>query len=105
MSRLHISDLSFCETELENERRVRGGMLRYSHLMLRPSFYLGIEDETLLDIDSGYNIQFIEDKETGATGIIMSNKTVNSLTVAAALQSSEYSDSKVAMSFAYSIKT
>ncbi len=102
MKRLKISDLSFCDTELQDERSVQGGMLIYSRLILRPSYYLGIQDETLLDINSGYKTQFIEDKETGATGIMMSNKTENSLTVAATLQSSEYSDSKVARSFAYS---
>ena len=64
-------------------------MLKYSRLVLRPFYSLGIEDEILLNTDSGYETNLIVDEETGASGIIVSNQTRNSLSIAGTLQSNE----------------
>lgn len=85
MSRLKILDLSFCETELQNERSVQGGMFGYASVTSEPGYF----KYDVAPLDSGFHKKDLYDPETGATGIMIYNPTMDTLTVVGALKNSE----------------
>lgn len=97
MNRLKVSDLSFFETELQNESSVQGGIFR--RVALHP--YSGVMEDDIVPDDMYYE-KFIVDENTGGTGYVVYKKTDNSLTAVGILQSSENINSISLRAFAYS---
>ncbi|MEM9925667.1 MAG: hypothetical protein AAF915_18280 [Cyanobacteria bacterium P01_D01_bin.50] len=88
MSKLQISDLSFCETEFDNNNQVTGGMsIRpsrfrdYSPLVI-PSV---ITFKEFLEGDSSEIIQF-QDEGTDSSGVFISKETNNGKVISLAVQ-------------------
>ncbi len=82
MSKLKINDLTFCETELDNNSQVRGGMSR--HLYFPLSSYSGfwlpfrVSDVEVLEesvTEDGSKRTYFYDEETDSSGILVSKET------------------------------
>ena len=70
MSRLKISDLSFCETELPSDSQVQGGFgFRFSFYFPKPKLLTTIKNP-----DAGYTTQYFGDEKTGNYGYVVSDK-------------------------------
>lgn len=82
MKRLEITDLSFCETELEDSDKVNGGISSFFSLIhpFYSKFLLPIQESEVevLEQSVGKNgeiITYFADQETNISGLQVSNET------------------------------
>ncbi|MEO1372799.1 MAG: hypothetical protein AAFW70_00430 [Cyanobacteria bacterium J06635_10] len=82
MSKLEITDLSFCETELEDSGKVKGGMSSFFSYV-SPSFYRFLRPIEEYDVEileesvgeDGEKIKYFYDRETDSSGVEVSKET------------------------------
>lgn len=100
MSKLKIDDLSFCETELLDENRVKGGFLNSSLNRFFNNLFSTVKPLGKPVVEDGYLVQKIYDSETDSSGIEISQESDNSMMRAAVLEGNLDNGSKYQASFA-----
>ena len=100
MSKLKIDDLSFCETELLNDDRVRGGFSSFSINSFFNNLFSRVKPLGKPVVEDGYLVQELYDSETDSSGMEISKETDNSMMKATVVEGNLNDGSKYQASFA-----
>lgn len=76
MSKLKIANLSFCETDLNNDQ-VHGGFIIFSANRFLNTFFPELKPLKSLGFENDYKMQEFYDPETDSSGMIISKETDN----------------------------